>query len=139
MRNDEDMLLRGFDKTCSPVTRLFFSPENIEILQKKLVLEVFKRVSVKVPFQSEDRLMIAMKHVHDVYAQHLPCNLKQQVTELDEHLVDWVLPDMITAVEQTIAYEKYITEPRPLLEPPVSVGRSKGPYEVDRFLAEGTG
>lgn len=120
MSND---ILRGFDQKCSPISDLFFSPDNVELIQKKLVVEIYKKTGCRIPFQSVDRLLIAMRHVHDVYARHLPYNWKSQVLELDSLLIDMVVPDMVTAVEQVNAYEKTINGPPPLLDPPLNVTR----------------
>lgn len=116
-------ILRGMDQSCSPITDLFFSPENVELLQKKIVVEAFKRTSCRIPFQSEDRLLIAMRYVHATYARHLPYEWKRQLLELDTRVIELVLPDIVTAVEQIIAQESLINGSLPLLEPPLNVTR----------------
>ena len=114
---------RGFDQSYSPITDLYFSDENVELLQKKLVLEVFKQTSYRIPFQDKTRLLIAMKYVHNHYAKHLPTGWREQLRELDDTTIRFILPDVITAVELVVAYEETINNPRPLLDPPINVSR----------------
>ena len=41
----------------------FFSPENIDIIQKQLVLSVYKQSRILIPFQNYMSLKIIMKYI----------------------------------------------------------------------------
>lgn len=116
-------ILRGFDESMSTVSQVFFSDENVDLLQKKIILETYRKTSVRIPPQSTDRLVVVMRYVHATYAKHLPDNIRAQITELDNLVVSLVLPDIVTAVEQITEYEKVIGGHREILETPLNVSR----------------
>jgi hypothetical protein len=116
-------VLRGFDETSSPLSTVFFSDENVELVNKKLVLEVYKQTGVKIPFQGVERLVIAMRYIHSTYAKHLPTDIRGQVAELDELVVKHILPDVINSVEQIIEYQKVVDGKREFLDTPINVSR----------------
>lgn len=116
-------VLRGYDDNCSVLATIFFSLENIDLIQKKIILDTFHQTKVKIPYQSEERLLIAMKHVYDNEAKNLPCDYTNQIRELDNKVVTTVMPDIITAIEQNRAYLDIVAGKRPLLEPPINASR----------------
>lgn len=120
-RGDSWDIQRGYDDADSIVSRAFFSDENIELLQKKLVVETFRRTGIKIPFQQPERLTIAMKSIYNLYAKNLPSKYTEQVRELDALVVERVMPDIIVALEQHEAYLRILDGDRPLLEPPINV------------------
>lgn len=114
---------RGYDENCSQLSLIFFSDDNMDILQKKLILGVYRETGVKIPYQQPERLLIAMRHIYTIYSKELPCMYKEQIRELDNRVIEWILPDVVTAVEQHIAYLRDISGDVPLLEPPINVSR----------------
>jgi hypothetical protein len=114
---------RGLDDTCSFLSKIFFSNENIDIVQKMLIMAVHNKVRVRIPYQNRDNLLIAMRHVYTLYSKELPCQYKEQIRELNSRVIEWVLPDVVTAVEQHLAYIRDISNSHPLLEPPINVSR----------------
>lgn len=115
---------KGYDENCtSDLSKVFFSNENMDLLQKKLVVEVFKQTGVKIPFQAPERMLIAMRYVYATYSKELPCRLKEQVRELDYRVMEWILPDVLSSVDLQMAYLRDIEGNIPLLEPPLNVSR----------------
>lgn len=125
---------RGFDGNESLLGRIFFSEENIDILQKQIILTVFKKSNVKIPIQSPERLLIVMRYVFNVNAKHLPTDYKEQIRELNDILVDTVVPDIITNVELNEEYMKKVNGERVILERPIHINNKKVTRSYDSFI-----
>ena len=107
--------------------KVFLSNDNLKIVQKQLVLEVFKRSNkkYKIPFQDPKDIVTVMRYMYYEYALNLPYNIKEQVKELNKMVVDEVTPSVLINLD---AYYQYLidssTQPT-LIDLPVNLS-SKG-------------
>ena len=101
----------------------FFSDENIELINKQLILSVYKKTNgqYKISNQSKQSLEIVMRYVFLEHARHLPYDISGQIRELNCRVVGEILPGIITQITQRVEYLKTINEPRQLLELPKNV------------------
>ncbi len=101
----------------------FFSDENFDLINKQLVISVFKKTNgqYKIANQSKQSLEIVMRYVFLEHARHLPYDIAGQVRELNCRVVGEILPGIITQVTQRIEYLKTINEPRQLIPLPTNV------------------
>lgn len=106
---------------------LFFSDENMDLINKQLILSVFKRTKgeYKISEQSKENLLIVMRYIFIEYARHLPYNITEQIRELNCRVVGELVPTIVTNVSQKLAYLKEISEPRKINNLPrnVNIGR----------------
>lgn len=88
---------------------VFFMKENIEILQKQIILDVFKLSNKKyhIKEQNAEDLNIVMKFIFNEYAQHLPFNIKEQIRELNNKVSNHVSIDIVKNLE---SHEKYMID-----------------------------
>lgn len=107
-----------------PVVQLFFSDKNTNKIQALIKKEIKNRTKGKYVLeddQDENDLMIAMRAVmfdSDRGARYLPDNIEKQVALLNYNVVQYIVPDMIVAIQQYYGYIKEINEPlKPLLRP----------------------
>ena len=91
------------------LSNVFFSKENIELINKKIVLEVFKITKIKIPLQNVETLFNVMVDVYHNYARNLPFKIKSQIKDLDAKVVNNVVPDILTSLDQKINYLNTIT------------------------------
>lgn len=112
------------EDNLDPVTTLFFSNENINRIQKMIRREIFKRTEGKYRLdddQDESDLLIAMRAVlfdPNDGGRFLPFKIKRQVKNLNNHVVQYIVPDMIEAMKQQYGYLKEINQPlQPMLRP----------------------
>ena len=113
-RKDSELLNRQFIKNTTKqaeeelteLSVLFFSDENIDLINKQIVLKVFKlsNKSYKIPFQSKESLLIVMRHVWIIYSRNLDFHLKKQIKELNDKVACEVAPQIITNVDQYYGY-----------------------------------
>ena len=78
-------LIRNEVPICSDgkLENTFFSDENIDLINKKIILVIFNITDkkVKINYQSKESLIIVMRYVFIEFAKHLPSNINEQVSE----------------------------------------------------------
>jgi hypothetical protein len=100
----------------------FFSDENISLINKQLIMLVFKKSKgqIKISDQSKESLIIVMRYIFIEYAKHLPYNIDKQISELNCRVVGDILPIIFTNVRQRIDYLRDIDCPRPQIPLPIN-------------------
>jgi hypothetical protein len=103
----------------------FFSNENINLINKQLIMSVFKKTSgtIKISSQATSSLIIVMRYIFIEYAKHLPFNIDKQIRELNCRVVSEVVPNIITNVTQHINYLEEINNPRRVIPLPINVNK----------------
>jgi hypothetical protein len=101
---------------------VFFSDENIELINKQLILNVWKRTKgqYKIGYQDTNKIVIVMQYVYIEYCKNLPFDIKGQIKKLNCMVVNETVPDIITNLEQKIGYLQDIEQRKPLLDLPVN-------------------
>lgn len=97
-------------------------------IQKKLKLEVYKRTNGQYRLdadQDDSDLLIAMRAVYFEEAKNLPDKVIHQVKILNDHVVERVTPEMITAIKQEYGYLKEINEPLKPMDRSINVNTGK--------------
>ena len=104
----------------------FFSNENINLINKQLILNVFKKTNgeFKISPQKNEDLIIVMRYTFIEYARHLPYDITNQIRELNSIVIGQILPNIITQITQRKEYLRVISEPRELLPLPISESMS---------------
>ncbi len=114
-----DMLRGNWEAT--PVSNAFFSAENIERIQILIRKGVYDRSQPKgyvVDKQSVDELKIIMRAIYYQYGRNLPRDIAGQVADLNQKVVEWSVPHILSAVDHYFYYLKDIsTLPVPLAQP----------------------
>ena len=89
----------------------FFSPENIDLINKQLILSLFRKTNKKFVIcpQKDEDLIIVMRYVFIEYSRNLPYNIQGQVKDLNCIVVGEVLPTIISNVDQKVGYLRDIS------------------------------
>ena len=100
--------IKQSEDSITQLAMLFFSDENIEIINKQLVLNIFKATNkkYKIPFQKKDSLLTVMRYVWIQYSKNLDFDLKGQINKLNCIVVYEISPNVITNIQQQIGYIK---------------------------------
>ncbi len=98
--------VRISEDQISELPTFFFSNENIDLINKQLILSVYKKSNgqYKISAQSKEKLNIIMMYVYNEYARNLPYGIKEQIKELNCRVVGEILPDVLTNASQIIGY-----------------------------------
>lgn len=102
---------------------LFFSESNIEIVQKQLVLSIFKKSNRKylIPFQNYKSILTVMKFIFNDQAKHLPYDITNQIKELNSKVVQELTPMIIKNIDSKLKYLDDINSPPPVNDLPINV------------------
>ena len=71
------------------LNKTFFSQKNIDMIQNAIINEVVQKTGYKIGRQSELQLQIIMRSLFLQFARNDPCNIKQQIIELDRKVIDY--------------------------------------------------
>lgn len=109
------------------LSQIFYSDDNIELINKQIVLKVFKETQgkIKIPFQSKDDLMVVMRWVYINYARNLPFKIKEQIRSLNSEVMVQVVPKLISQANQHLDYLRDINKPFEPIPHPVNVSRDR--------------
>jgi len=112
--------LRG-NWEVTPLSKAFFSKENAMIIQnaiRKTVYEKSGSKKYKIDDQSADELTIIMRTMYLQYAQNLPYDIPGQVDDLNQKVVNWSAPHILSAVDH---YQYYLND---ISHMPIPLARS---------------
>lgn len=99
------------------LTRLFFSKENMQIIQNGIRAGVYKRSGLRkivVPPQNSDTLKVIMRSIFLQYAEYDLENIRGEIDTLNKLVLDYAIPDVLSAA---ISYQKYIQDQSTLVVP----------------------
>jgi hypothetical protein len=98
------------------LAQVFFSAENMQIIQNGLRAAVFKHSEgkINIPNQNVDALKIIMRGIYMDYAEHYPKDIKGQVERLNNLVLDYAVPRVYS---EAVGYFKYIIQQSTLPTP----------------------
>jgi len=115
------LALRQWKVCPSKVAYEFFSVTNIKRIQRNIRREIYNRSYKKFRLLEDQNvldLLQAMIVVYDQYGKDLPFEVVRQVKVLNNQLVQYVAPDIMTMLKQHYGYLDDIKNPiNPLPEP----------------------
>ena len=108
--------LSGNDWEDNLLSRLFFSAENIQILQNGLRAGVYEtsKHEIVIPPQNIDQLKIIMRSMYFQFAEHHPDNVKAQIERLNKIVLDEIIPKVYG---EAVGYLKYMQDQSSLVVP----------------------
>jgi hypothetical protein len=95
---------------------VFFSKENIQILQNGIRAGVYNKSNKKfvISPQNVDTIKIIMQSIYMQNAKHYESDITKQVEELNRLFLEYAIPDTYNA---TMAYMKYCEDQSTLVVP----------------------
>ena len=108
--------LAGNDWEDNLLARVFFSAENIQIIQNGLRAGVYamSNQTYVIPPQNIDQLKIIMRSTYLQYAEHLSTGIREQVERLNKIVWDYAVPAVFN---ETTGYMKYMKDQSTLVMP----------------------
>lgn len=102
--------------TESPLSQVYFSQENIQILQNGLRAGVYQRSKGKFVIgpQDCDSLKIVMRSVFLQHSKNLPNNIPQQIAALNQMVLDYCIQQVYG---EAVGYLKYVDDVSSLAVP----------------------
>ena len=117
--------LRGVQQE-SILSKIFFHPKNVDLVQKQIIMEVFRRTNgaYLIEKQEEADLQVVMRSMFIQHAKHLPYNIKEQIRELDDLVADEVVPGIVSEIKAHFGYLKRAFGEREIMEHPINVSNA---------------
>ena len=113
------MLLGSTERT--PLSDTFFSRKNFDKLQESIQAEVYRASGSKkyrIDKQDTDELKTIGRAMYLQYAKNSPYNVQGQVNELNEMVIKWCAPRILSEIDAHFFYLQDIsTLPVPLPQP----------------------
>lgn len=107
----------------SILSKIFFSPENVDLLQRQIIWTVYQKTGGKylIEKQNEEDLQVVMRSMFLQHARHVADHIKEQIQELNNLVTDDVVPNIISEVNQYIGYLDRTFLPRQIMDHPECV------------------
>ena len=102
------------------LNELFLSPSNIKIIQNGIRKQIYIKSLSKynIGNQSERELTIVMRSIYLQYSKNLPTNITYQITELNNRVINYCVPNILSNIKQYISYKNNINKlPIPMILP----------------------
>lgn len=124
--NFQQEALYGIQETTH-LNQLFFSKENMNIIQDKIRYQVYLNTEKKhiIGKQSDVELEIIMRSIYLQHSPNLPNQIKEQIKYLNELVCNWCVEKIIPEIYQYVGYLKEVEYMPVPLEHPVNLS-SKG-------------
>jgi hypothetical protein len=108
--------LSGNDWEDNTLSLVFFSAENIQIIQNGLRSGVYEMSNrdIIIPPQNLDQLKIIMRSIYFQYAEHYENDIRGQVERLNQLVLDYAIP---AVYGEARGYLKYIQDQSSLVVP----------------------
>jgi hypothetical protein len=124
-------------KQRNNLSDIFFSTTNIDALQEGIRYRVYvetKGVHV-IGRQSDTELKVVMRSMYLQHAKHNNRPVVEQVRVLNKHVLDWVVPEVVSNLQQYIVYKRDAsTLPMPLEHAQLSTMKGTRVLELKSFM-----
>jgi hypothetical protein len=97
-------MLRTVGHAADELSTAYFHPSNVERVNFALRERTRLRTGYVIEPQRPEDLMVVMRAVYVLNARHLPCDLQEQVTELNEKALAECMPMVASGIEQRMGY-----------------------------------
>jgi hypothetical protein len=103
---------------ATPLNQTYFSSANFQIIQNAIRRSVYEKSGEIIDPVSSDDLFMTMRALYFQYGRNLPTNIPGQIAELNERVVVWSVPKILSEVSMYKTYTKDISAlPVPLMHP----------------------
>ncbi len=120
-----DLMRGNWEET--PLSNTFFGVANINNLQNRIIEEVYRRSGAKqwrIDKQDVNELKIIMRSMFYQYARNLPTDIQGQVDELNNIVIEWAVPRIMSEVQHYLYYLNDINKLPVPMERPVLMTRT---------------
>lgn len=105
------------------LSKVFFHPKNVDLIQKEIILAVYEQSDKQfwIEKQNEADIQVIMRSIFLQHARHIPDNIPGQIRELNNFVVDDVVPNIMSEILSQIGYLERTFGPRLIMDRPQNV------------------
>ena len=113
-------------QTETKLSKQYFSKENIDYLQNKIIETVYKKSNNKYKLgrQSDVQLEIIMRSIYLSYSKNMDCNIDEQIKVLNDKVLDYSCNSIMSEIIQYVGYIDDISAPIKNMDYPTNVSTS---------------
>ena len=125
------------NQSCTKLSDLYFSNDNINILQYGIRNKILNESNgeIYIGRQSDDELKIIMRSIYYQYSKNLDNDIIGQIRDLNEKVLEWSIPRIISNIKQ---YDRYISDittmPVPLERAELTSEKGTKSLELTSFI-----
>ena len=116
---DESEMMKTINQEGNKLSKIFFSKDNIDLLQKLIYTSVLNQSGYKIDRQSNDHILIVMRSMYTLYANSYTDDIKEETIKLNTKVVDKCSKVIITNI---LMYFQYVNDASRL---PIPLSRSE--------------
>jgi hypothetical protein len=109
------------------LSRLFFHPKNMKLIQKMIKRAVFEASGKKYWLeddQNDNDVFVVMRSMYLQHARHLDYDFDKQIMELNFYVVDDVVPGIISEIRAQEGYLQRAFDPRHIISHSINLSRA---------------
>ena len=112
--------------TENPLSQVFFSNSNKQRLQAEIIQSVYdeSKGNYKIGPQSTTELEIIMRSIFMQYSIHQPDSIEEQVLDLNQKMLEYCVPNILTNIKQFVGYQKTIDTLPGVMDHPQNMSNS---------------
>jgi hypothetical protein len=119
-KNTNDSFINDVQDT--PLSKIFFSKDNINLLQNTIIQKIRNsNNNYLIDRQSDEEMIIIMRSIFLTNSKNNDTNIKLQIKELNNLVLEFCIPNIITNIKQHLQYLEDIDKPIIPIEPPKNV------------------
>tara|TARA_Y100001970_G_C14256115_1_gene875520 strand:+ start:4062 stop:4679 length:618 start_codon:yes stop_codon:yes gene_type:complete len=107
------------------LSRVFFSKENIEIIQNRLKKKVAELTNKNIDSQPINIIKVIMRNIFLQNAKHSCENIRGQISELNDLVVNECIPKILSGLDSYLKYQKDISSLAVPMDRPISTYTSQ--------------
>ena len=123
--------------TTTKLNYAFFSKKNIDIVQNAIRYQVWERTGRQhvIARQSDTELGIIMRAYYLQYGKNLPTDIPEQVQELNNIVIEYLVPKVIVQINQYVSYLNDISTPYKIMHYPTNTAiHGEKSFNMARFI-----
>tara|TARA_B100000795_G_scaffold268596_3_gene255880 strand:- start:57 stop:536 length:480 start_codon:yes stop_codon:yes gene_type:complete len=96
---------------ASVLSKAFFSADNIDLLQKAIIVGVHKKSKgvYNIGYQDQDVLKTIMRAIYLQHSKNLCNNITSQIQELDSFVINFAVPQIYNEAVSYIKYKQHVS------------------------------
>ena len=110
----------------NPLNTAFFSRDNQQIIQNALRYQVYRQSNRQylIGPQSTTQIVIVMRSIYLQHGKNAPTGIKEQVQQLNDLVVETLVPKIISNVRQYLTYTKNLDQAPQFMDHPKNVSNA---------------
>lgn len=90
----------------TPLTRLYFSPKNMEALQSAIQFRIYKKHNIRIDTQSETELIVIMRSIFFLDSKNLRDDIVGQIRMLNAKVIEFAVKQIMIQIKQYSAFQR---------------------------------